>query len=90
MVLGPSFDLSGNFGLLDYLGHQDLQFHPEEYGTLGVVRHSNSKTAGHRCCVGLMQFTPTFSVHGFRRTTLKISIHGEGKVCGSSLVKLRL
>ena len=54
--------------LLDYLGHQDLQFHAEEYGTLGVVRHSNSKTAGHRCCAGLMQFTPTFSVTDFRRT----------------------
>ena len=32
--------------LLDHLGHQDLQFHAEEYGTLGMVRHSNSKTVG--------------------------------------------
>jgi hypothetical protein len=51
--------------LLDYLGHQDLQFHAEEYGTLGVVRHSNSKTVGHRCCAGLMQVTPTFFVTDF-------------------------
>ena len=33
---------------------------------MGVVRHSDSKTGGHRCCVELMQFTPTFLVTDFR------------------------
>jgi LemA protein len=57
-----------NIRLLDYLGHQDLQFHPDEYGTLGGGPSFEFEDGGTSLLCSADAVDPTFSVTDFRRT----------------------
>ena len=55
--------------LLDHLGHQDLQFHAEEYGMLGIVRHSDFEDGGTSVLCWAHTVHPDVFGHGFGRAT---------------------
>jgi hypothetical protein len=69
--------------LLDYFGHQDLQFHLEEYGTLGDGPSFEFEDGGTSLLCWADAVHPVVFGHGFRRTTrspqFKISIQGRAK-----------
>ena len=51
--------------LLDYLGHQDLQFHSDEYGTLGGGPSFEFEDGGTSLLCWADAVHPTFSATGF-------------------------